>query len=170
MLNDKSIRFLQEKVNDIKTAILHNLSEALIKLPTSIVNTLKIDNSGQLWFLVNRPSYEIVSYDQQFPVRLDFYRKGYPFYLHVTGSASIVEEPENLNYLIKVDDSNKNVAVQNFMLLKVAIQKAEYYETVYNKKDRSSKQLFNVLKSWFYDLLHRPKNYLITPDVHAAVL
>ena len=166
MLSDRSVRFLRAKISDIKTAILYNLSEAIIKLPTSIVSTLKMDNEGQIWFLVNKPSYDVMIYDRQFPVRLDFYRKGYPFYLHVTGKASIITDPENIHYLIELDEANRKVAEQNFMLLKVAIQKAEYYEKLYRRG--SSKQLFQMLKNWIYDLVHKPKNYMILPDIHAA--
>lgn len=166
MLSEKSIRFLQEKITDIKTAILHNLSEALIKLPTSIVSTLKMDDDGHLWFLVNRPSYENLVYDNRFPVRLDFYRKGYPFYLHVSGNAHIVDGAEKMQSLLALDDSTQQVAQQNLMLLEVAIQKAEYYETAVSRKEHRHGRLFSLIGDWFQDLFHPPKNYLIMPEIY----
>ena len=48
------ISFLQERIEEIGSAIFYNESEAVLKLPTSIVSTVKVDDYGFVWFFVQK--------------------------------------------------------------------------------------------------------------------
>ena len=128
MLSESQLPFLQEKISDLKSALFFSLSNAVLKMPTTIVSALKVDEVGQIWFFVNRPMQNIQEFDREFPARLDFLRKGKNFYLKVMGKACIVNDPEELNNLVDVSDDIKSKAMNQLVLVKVKIQSAEYMD------------------------------------------
>lgn len=93
------LSFLQQRIEEIGSAIFYNLSEAVLKLPTSIVTTLKVDEFGFVWFFVQKPKQHLTEFEQEFPVKLDFYRKGTGYFLQVTGKGHVVNDPEEMNAL-----------------------------------------------------------------------
>ena len=64
MLPDSSIQFLQDKIEDLRSALFFSLSNAVLKMPTTIVTTLKVDDAGQIWFFVNRPAQFLHEFDK----------------------------------------------------------------------------------------------------------
>src|SRR5688572_5006106 len=79
MIPDNNLEFIRTRIYDIRTALLYSLSDDIIKLPTSLISVLKVDDKGQIWFLMNRPQQAMEKDEQKFPARLQFYRKGKPF-------------------------------------------------------------------------------------------
>jgi hypothetical protein len=128
MLPETHLPFLQEKISDLRSALFFSLSNAVLKMPTTIVTALKVDEVGQVWFLVNRPMQNIQEFDREFPARLDFFRKGKNFYLKISGKACIVNDPEELNGLVNVSEEVKSKAMDQLVLVKVKIQSADYVE------------------------------------------
>lgn len=53
---NQQLNFLQERIDEIGNAIFYNESEAVLKLPNSIVTTVKVDDYGFVWFFVQKPS------------------------------------------------------------------------------------------------------------------
>ena len=60
--------------------------------------------------------------------RLEFFRKGKGFYLHITGRAYIVDDPEEVNSLLFED--LKEQVCSHMVLIKVKMGKADYFESV----------------------------------------
>jgi general stress protein 26 len=127
MLSQPQVLFLQEKIMDLQQALFFNLSDAVLKLPTSIINALHVDDVGQVWFLVTRPSQNIAEFDKEFRARLDFYKKGKSFYMHVTGKASIVADPEEINSVTSIAENVKPTANSKMILVKLKINTIHYY-------------------------------------------
>jgi general stress protein 26 len=123
-----NLGFLQEKIQELRSAIFFNTSNSVLKLPTSIVQTLKVDEAGQVWFFVTRPEQYLHEFEREFPAKLNFFKKGKSFYLHVTGKAFIVTDPEELNDVINVEDEVRRKAISHLVLVKFKIMHAEYYE------------------------------------------
>ena len=59
MASNQQLNFLQEKIQEIGSAIFFNLSDSVLKLPTRLVNTLKVDDYGFVWFFMQRPRQEL---------------------------------------------------------------------------------------------------------------
>jgi general stress protein 26 len=93
-----------------------------------VVQTLKVDEAGQVWFFVNRPEQYLHEFDREFPARLNFFRKGKRFYLQITGKAFIVTDPEELNEVVNISDDVRQVATSHQVLVKFKIMHVEYYE------------------------------------------
>ncbi|HZF63534.1 MAG TPA: pyridoxamine 5'-phosphate oxidase family protein [Chitinophagaceae bacterium] len=126
---NQQLNFLQEKIHEIGSAIFFNLSDSILKLPTSIVNTLRVDEYGFVWFYIQKPKQDLREFDQEFPVRLDFFRKGTQYFLQVMGKARIVNDPEEMNLLEETLPDELRKATENMVLVKVKMQKAEYHDT-----------------------------------------
>src|SRR5690349_853568 len=97
MLTENNLTFLSEKVQELRSALFFNTSNAVLKLPTCIITTLKVDEAGQIWFLVHRPEQYLHEFDKEFPARLEYFQKGKRFFLHLSGKAYIITDPEELN-------------------------------------------------------------------------
>ncbi|HYF30345.1 MAG TPA: pyridoxamine 5'-phosphate oxidase family protein [Chitinophagaceae bacterium] len=128
MLTANDLDFLRERIDELRSALFFNTSNAVLKLPTCIISTLQMDEAGQVWFFVNRPEQYLHEFDREFPARLDFFRKGKRFFLHLTGKAYIISDPEELNELINVTDDVKQKAMSHMVLIKFKIATANYYE------------------------------------------
>ena len=128
MLTSNNLDFLREKINELRSALFFNTGNAVLRLPTSIITTLKMDEAGQVWFFVNRPEQYLHEFDKEFPARLDFFRKGKRFFLHLTGKAYIVSDPEELYEVVSVEDDIKQKAISHQVLIKFKIATADYYE------------------------------------------
>jgi len=127
-LPSSDLPFLQQKIQELKSALFFSQNSSLLRMATTIVLILKVDELGQLWFFVPRPQQALHEFDREFPVRLEFFRKGKGFYLHITGKAYIVNDPEEVNSLLFED--LKEQMCSNIVLIKVKMGRADYFETV----------------------------------------
>ena len=127
MLNQSDLHFLQEKIRDLKNALFISLNSSVLRIPTTIISIVKTDDLGQLWFFVSRPKQFLHEFDSEFPARLEFFRKGKRFFVHVTGKAFIISDPEEINCLM--EEEMMQQATDQLVLIKVKIQKAEYFES-----------------------------------------
>lgn len=131
MQANQQLCFLKEKIQEIGTAIFFNLSNSVLKLPTSIVETIKVDDFGFVWFYIQKPKQDLREFDKEFPVRMDFFKKGINYFLQVEGKAWVVNDPEEINTLFTLDTlaDEEIEKMANMVLVKVKMQKAEYHET-----------------------------------------
>ncbi len=128
LATNPQFNFLQEKIQEIGSAIFFNLSDSVLKLPTSIVNKVKVDDYGYVWFYLQKPKQNLKEFDLEFPVRMDFFRKGQSSFLQVNGKAWVVSDPEAVNTMAYLPDAKPNFS-DDMVLVKVKILKAEYFET-----------------------------------------
>jgi general stress protein 26 len=164
MLPDSSIQFLQDKIEDLRSALFFSLSNAVLKMPTTIVTTLKVDDAGQIWFFVNRPAQFLHQFDKDFPARLDFFKKGKSFYLKINGKARIVDDPEEVNSLVSLPEDIRTQAMFQMVLVKLKIQHAEYFE----KEPRQSMNWIQATRSyinkWLFNVEPGYRPYNFNPD------
>lgn len=153
---NQQLNFLQERIEDIGSAIFHNLSEAVLKLPTSIVSTVKVDDYGFVWFFVQKPSQRLSEFEQEFPVKLDFYRKGKGYFLQVMGKGFVVTDPEEMNAFVDLPEEQKKLANGSMALVKVKIQEAKYYETRSAHNMTWWQSAWSTVTAWFRQNSYRP--------------
>ena len=131
MQANQQLCFLKEKIQEIRSAIFFNLSQSVLRFPTSIVEALKVDDLGFVWFCIQKPKQDLREFDNEFPVRLDFFKKGKNYFLQVEGKAWIVNDPEEINMLSSWDTipGGEGQKMDNMVLVKVKMIKAQYHET-----------------------------------------
>ena len=152
MLTESQLNFYREKIQELRSALFFNTSNAVLQLPPCIISTLKMDEAGQVWFFVNRPGQYLHEFDKEFPARLNFFRKGKRFFLNLTGKAYIISDPEELNELISVGDDIKQKAMANMVLIKFKIANVHYDE-----RPVRGQSLAQKLRLQFSKLLSREK-------------
>lgn len=160
MATNQQLSFLQEKIREIGSALFFNLSESVLKLPTSIVSTLKVDDYGFVWFFVQRPPQSLKEFEMEFPVRLDFFKKGSGCFLQVNGKGWVVSDPEELNSFVTLPEDAKKLATNEMVLVKVKIMRADYFETKTVQHQSWWQSAVNTVNTWF-----RHSNNL-RPDVY----
>jgi hypothetical protein len=150
MVPQSNLLFLRERIQDLKSALFISQNSSLLKMPTTIVSVVKVDLLGQLWFYVTRPQQALHEFDREFPVRLEFFRKGMDFFLHVSGKAFIIDDPEEMNVLVEEDVREQ--ANDHLVLIRVAIMKAEYFQrTPPATQTRWWHDLRNQLHVWLFN-------------------
>ena len=143
MVNDTNLQFIREKIIQLRSAVMYDASDGLVKLGNDVVTAIRVDDEGQLWFVTNNPQHHVEECEQSFPARLCFYRKGIHFTLEISGKATIVNENYTYDYIAPdVDRSKKSQKV----LVKLAMINIEYTEP-HAKRPKSRVEM--VLENWY---------------------
>ena len=123
MITDTNLRFISEKIRELRTAVMYSMSDSPVKLPNDVVTFVKVDDEGQLWFLSHLPVQSLKGYEKHFPVRLHFFRKGRNFFVEVSGKATIVHKITTANSF-----ESQDIIIPNAVLIKMAMSNIEYVE------------------------------------------
>jgi general stress protein 26 len=164
MLNQTNLQFLQEKMQELRNALFFSQNTSLLRIATTIVSILKVDELGQVWFFVPKPKQALHEFDREFPVRLEFFRKGKSFFLHVAGKAFIVTDPEEINSLV-YEDIKEQIGGP-MVLIKVKMMQAEYFERpIPGRHAGWWSELKNQLQAWLFNTRpgYKPYQLLDTP-------
>jgi len=156
--NNQQLIFLQDKIEEIGSAIFFNLSDSVVKLPTSIVSTLKVDDYGYVWFFVQKPKKTLKEFETEFPVRLDFFKKGVDHFLQIMGKGWVVNDPEEINAYVTMPQDVESMNDDLMVLVKVKIMKAEYNETRTSEKNSWWQNIVSSVTTWFGSDPYRPGN------------
>ena len=126
MSNEKIIRFISSKIVDTKVAILHCHSNNVLKVPNTVINTLQVDDTGNIWFYIKRPIQLIHQFEQEFPVALHYFKKGNGYSLNIMGKAHLVTEPDEILICEDLAIPFQQNDLKDHVLVKVKIMKADY--------------------------------------------
>ena len=124
-----SISVLREKIKELENALFMSESNTLVSLPTHIVRVSEVDEEGNIWFIIPKPTQVIESFPKEMSAKLDFFKKGSSFFLKISGIASIVwttkeMEDANLSTEFVASLKNGNVAVKVKVELSEIMEKA----------------------------------------------
>ena len=156
---DKSLEIIKEKIETIGSAIMYSTSDTVLKLPTQIVNTLHIDELGNLWFLIPRPAQHVALFDRIFPVKLSYFKKGVNTSLSINGLGEMILDPEIINAVTCVDDELREKAHDGSMLVRVKIEGVELFEPTARKNN-----VWSAVSNFFLETLfpfHNPSRGVV---------
>ena len=151
MLSDIHISLLRDRIQEIGSALFFNTGNSMFKVPPAIISALRVDEQGNIWFFLHKPEFMIEESDREFPAKLDFYRKGKPFYLQVSGKAEMITDEQEINSLVDMAPEQRDLAMERMMLVKVQVVHAECYE----QKLRSVSKLENWWNTLCSFVLHQ---------------
>ena len=126
--------FLREKIKNLGSAIFFNQSDAVLKLPTSIVRISHVDQYGYIWFFMQKPPQALNEFEKEFPVKLDFFRKGLDYSLQVIGKGCIINDPEELMVVTENMHEVRPFNPEKMILIKVKMTRGTNLSKLY--KDR----------------------------------
>jgi hypothetical protein len=159
-----SLSFLQGKIQGIGSALFYSLGTGVLKFPTSIVSTLKVDEAGNIWFFISKPGQKLQEFDWEFPAKMQFYRKGKGYCLQVTGKACVVNDPEEVNGLVSLSEEMKTEAFKECVLMKVRINNAEYYDFNETLPRNNLMGLLTRIYSWLFHTRRPSTPYVLQPS------
>lgn len=128
MNTNNQLGFITSKIKELETAVLHSHANSVLNIKSTIIKTRQVDENGNIWFTITRPQQEITQFDKQFPVGLNYYKKGSAFCMNVFGIARIISDPEEL-VCADLNNHIRNEMDSDQILLCVKILNANYYET-----------------------------------------
>jgi len=153
--------FLREKIKNLGSAIFFNQSDAVLKLPTSIVRIISVDDYGYIWFFIQKPPQQLSEFEKEFPVKLDFFRKGLDYSLQVIGNGYIVSDPEELFVITTNIEEIKRFNPGQMVLIKVKMTRADYFDNITGSKSSWLQNAISVLQSLIFPHAagYRPTTY-----------
>lgn len=165
--NDKIFHFIAEKIEEINVAIFYCHSNSPLKINNTIIRTYKVDDCGNITFFINRPQQLISQFDREFPVELNYFKKGKDYFMNIFGKARIVHDPEELAYQIDLSAEEINNALTTQVLIKVQILKVDFYDNNFEKKNLVVKKVWSLFSSLFDSVGAASKSYNFSePAVH----
>jgi general stress protein 26 len=123
--DDENLVFLKEKIKDIKIALFKSEINSELRLPNNIIQTLKVEDDGTIWFFTSCSGDHAQNIDKSFYAYLDYYKKGTECRLQLSGRATIVEDDDES--FLTMSNYSKSTA-NRLVLVKMKIMQAEYFE------------------------------------------
>lgn len=157
MTSDTNLQFIREKVVQLRSAVMYASGKEPVKIENDLVTALEVDEEGQLWFVANHPPCHADEDEQCFPARLRFYRKGFDYYMEVSGKATVI----NNNY--SFTDTFNGFRKSKKMLLKMAMANVEYTEPHARRQKTKIELLLGEWYAWFLRMVsvqHHPESVL----------
>lgn len=153
--NGENFGFITEKIKDIKVGLFKSEINSELLLPNNVIQVLKVDNDGHLWFFTSCNGRQAANINKTFYAYLDFHKRGTDSRLLLNGTAFIVDEEGDVNELITQSNYSRSVA-SSLVLVKMKIMQAEYFEGHEQQKNSSLKdKIFNSIYSLFSDTNHK---------------
>jgi len=152
MITDMPTRFLQKKIIELQSALFFPDNDSVLKIPTHVINAAEVDEEGQIWFMIPKPTQQIHEFDREFPAKLDFFRKGKGFYLKIQGKASIIDNSDDSQGSLP-EGMREKLENEQLVAIKVKVQSADYFENV----PRPSSNWIQNSTSHFMNWLLNPK-------------
>lgn len=148
MHTDKNLQFIRAKILDTQVALFYCYTNSLLRIHNTIIQTHKVDDDGHIWFFIQRPQQLISQFEREFFVGLKYFRKGRDYSLHISGKARLLTDPEELacENILTADEISKASCTQ--VLVKVKIQKVEFFEHSTQHKGflaKAKSALYNLL-------------------------
>lgn len=149
MYHDKNLQFLADKIVELNNAIFYSHSNSPLKIHNTVIQTYQVDSNGCISFFIQRPQQLISQFDREFPVGLNYFRKGKDFYINIFGKARIINDPEELAYENHLSAEEINNALTTHAFIKVNILKAEVHERGLERKNPLVKSMVNAFAVLF---------------------
>jgi len=153
---DSNIDFLKEKIRNIKVALFKTELNPGLQLPNNIIQTLKVDNDGTVWFFTSCNGKHAENIDRPFYAYLSYQKKGNGCRLQISGKACIIRDDQDI--LIPVDGPEKGNNGKT-VLIKMKIMQAEFFENKFYENISWNEKIKNTFNYLFLPAAHRSYNF-----------
>jgi len=122
---DENLVFLKDKINEIKIALFKSESDFELQLPNNIIQTLRVEDDGTVWFFTTCNGCYARFMDKSFYAFLNYYKKDTGCRLQLGGKAIIVNDYSESSFPAENDFSKETYTS---VLVKMKIMQAEFFE------------------------------------------
>ena len=120
-------KLLKRKLAELNSALFFAEGDSLFKLPNHLVTEMEINDDGEIRFVIPKPAQDIEAFDKEFPVRLEFFKKGIAYRLKLQGKGAIVEDSAEMEKWVAVSESRQEKAKNETMIMiKVMVKYVDY--------------------------------------------
>ena len=120
-------KLLKRKLSEFNSALFFAEGDSLFKLPNHLVNEMELNDDGEIRFVIPKPAQDIEAFDKEFPVRLEFFKKGIAYRLKVQGKGCIVENADEMEKWIAVSEARQERAKnESMILIKIDVKYVDY--------------------------------------------
>lgn len=134
---------VRQQITTLGSALFFTENESLLKLPVHVINHVQVDEQNRVWFLIQRPTQALTEFDTELPAKLDFFKKGIPYYIKIKGTATIVDNTAKVKELAGDAGNHKELVA-----VCVTIRTMDHFETaakpVQSWLQQSAQQLSNL--------------------------
>lgn len=153
---DKNLEFLKEKIEDIKIALFKTELDVELHLPNNIIQTLKVENDGTVWFFTSSNGNHVNQIDKPFYAYLSYQKKGSSCRLQLSGKANLVEHEDD--GLFSICNYSKG-SYGKLVLVKMKIMQAEFFENKFSENDSWTEKLKSTFSQLFMPPAQRTYNF-----------
>lgn len=148
---DENLIFIKQKINEIKIAIFKSEINSELQLPNNIIQVLKVEDDGTIWFFTSCSGDHKQTIERSFYVYLDFHRKGVEGRLQISGHAKVENDLEE--DFLNLSNYSKTT-MNRLVLLKMKIMQAEYFEAKPSPEISFVERIKTAFQHFFYDNTH----------------
>jgi hypothetical protein len=149
---DENLSFIKEKISDIKIALFKSELNPDLQLPNNIIQTLKVEDDGTIWFFTSCNGNMVKSINDSFYAYLNYQKKGTGCRLQVSGKATIVQSDDR--GLFSMCNYSKGT-YGRLVLVKMKIMQAEFFENKATKNISWTEKIRNSFAHLFMAPAHR---------------
>lgn len=148
---DTNLLFLKEKIKEIKVALFKSEINSELQLPNNIIQILKIEDDGTIWFFTSCIRDQRENISKSFYAYLDFHKRGTDCRLQVSGKAIVQDDEDDLFSI----SNYSNGTAGKMLLIKMKIMQAEYFESKPSTKETWTDKIKVALNHIFLPPSHK---------------
>lgn len=154
---DRNLQFLKEKIKDIKIALFKTELNPELQLPNNIIQTLKVEDDGTIWFFTSCNGKHAEQIDKPFYAYLSYQKKGNGCNLQLSGKACFVKNDDD--GIFSICNYPKG-SYGKLVLVKMKIMQAEFFENNFFENNSWTEKVKHTLNHLFMPAAHRTYNFL----------
>ena len=149
MKNEKLQNFIAKKIEDLKYAIFYCHSNDDFHINNSIIHSSTVNENGTITFFINKPKQLLAQYTQEFPVGLNYFRKGKSYFMNILGKAKVIYNNDEAASLTGKSREEMSDTLADKALVVVTIYKVDFWDTNFERKNLLFKKLWSFCSSLF---------------------
>ncbi|WP_207513599.1 hypothetical protein [Longitalea luteola] len=120
-------KLLKRKLSELNSALFFAEGDSLFKLPNHLITEMELNDNGEISFVIPKPVQDLEAFDKEFPVRLEFFKKGIGYRLKVQGKGIIAEDAAEMEKWIAVSAARQEKARnEQLIMIKVMVKFVDY--------------------------------------------
>jgi len=151
LTKDNNLEFLKQKIAEIKVARFRAEMNSELQLPNNIINTIKVDDLGNIWFFTSCNGMFAKNLEKDFYAYLEYNQKGGAARLRISGKAVIVHD-DTPTYTRSTSTASLSDTI---VMVRMKMMNVEYFE---NKVEAHSASFPTRIKDFFVDMFYPQNN------------
>jgi len=120
-------KLLKRKLLELNSALFFAENDSLFKLPNHLVTEMELNEDGdEIRFAIPKPAQDLEAFDKEFPVRMEFFKKGIAYRLKIQGKGFISEDAAELENWLNASPTRLEKATEAMIMVKVVVKYVDY--------------------------------------------